>query len=157
MSNQVSCEARREVTPAVLRGVLFLVAASLAVYIPFKYATQLHAISGLYAFLFPLSSVLALAGMVLAVKPRTACDCSTSMRGAAGTIAVGWMATGLMCISSLTETVREMPLGGSIAMVHMLAQHVVLSMAILAFAVAPGRTARMFGAGSAMRMSAATR
>ena len=42
--------------------------------------------------------------------------------------------------------VKEMPLGGTVAMIHMLAQHVVLSMTILGFAVAPARTARMFGA-----------
>jgi hypothetical protein len=133
-------------TPAILRTGLFLVAASLAFYIPYKYATQLHAITGFYAFLFPLSGVLALAGMVLAVKPQAACDCSGSMRGGAGIIAAGWMATGLMCIPSLTETVRVMPLGGAFAMFHMLTQHVVLPLAILAFAVSPYRAARVFGA-----------
>ncbi len=146
MSEPFAPATRGDVTPAVLRVGLFLIAASLALYIPFKYATQLHAISGFYAVLFPLSGVLALAGMVLAIKPQAACDCSTAMRGGAGVIAGGWLATGLMCIPSLTETVQVMPLGGGIAMVHMLAQHVVLSMAILAFAIAPGRTARILEA-----------
>ncbi len=146
MSEQDFGTARRDVTPLVLRAILFLSAATLALYIPFKYATQLHAITGLYAFLFPLSGLLAAGGLVLAVKPEVACDCSTAMRIGGGGLAFGWMATGLMCTASLTEMIREMPLGGSIAMVHMLAQHVVLSMAIFALAVAPARTARMFGA-----------
>ena len=146
MSESVSGRFRRERRPFVLRALLFLSAASLALYIPFKYATQLHAITGLYAFLFPLSGLLAAAGIVLAVKPEAACDCSTMTRIGGGGLAMGWMATGLMCTASLTEMVKEMPLGGSIAMVHMLAQHVVLSMAILAFAIAPARTARMSGA-----------
>ncbi len=146
MSESRSFPAGRSMTPAILRTGLFLIAASLAIYIAYKYATQLHAIAGFYAFLFPLSGVLALAGMVLAVKPQAACDCSGSMRGGAGIIAAGWMATGLMCIPSLTETVRVMPLGGAFAMFHMLTQHVVLPMAILAFALSPHRTARIFGA-----------
>lgn len=132
--------------PAILRAGLFLIAFSLALYIPYKYATQLHAITGLYAFLFPLSGLLALAGMVLSVKPQAACDCSGTMRAGGGVLAGLWMATGLMCIPSLTETVRAMPLGGSFAMFHMLTQHVVLPMAILAFAFLPGRTARILGA-----------
>jgi len=134
--------------PAILRAGLFLIAFSLALYIPFKYATQLHAITGLYAFLFPLSGLLALAGMVLSVKPQAACDCSGTIRTGGGVLAGLWMATGLMCIPSLTETVRVMPLGGAFAMFHMLTQHVVLPMAILAFAFSPGRTARIFGASS---------
>ena len=146
MSEPGSAKARRDLTPVVLRAILFLSAATLALYLPFKYATQLHAVTGLYAILFPLSGLLAIGGMVLAVKPEAACDCSTMTRIGGGGLAVLWMATGLMCTASLTETVREMPLGGTIAMVHMLAQHVVLSMAILAFAIAPQRTARMFGA-----------
>ncbi len=146
MSEPGSATARRDLTPLVLRAILFLSAATLALYIPFKYATQLHAVTGLYAILFPLSGLLAVGGMVLAVKPEAACDCSTMTRAGGGGLAVLWMATGLMCTASLTEMVREMPLGGTVAMVHMLAQHVVLSMAILGFAISPRQTARIFGA-----------
>ena len=55
--------------PTAFRIALFAAAASLAAYIPYKYATQLHAIQGLYAFLFPLSAILAAAGIALAVRP----------------------------------------------------------------------------------------
>jgi len=146
MSDGFSASPRLDGTAIFLRVVLFLSAATLALYIPFKYATQLHAINGIYAFLFPLSGLLAIAGITLSVRPQTACDCSTMTRGGAGVLAVGWIATGLMCISSLTETVQEVPLRGTVAMVHMLAQHVVLSMAIIAFAIWPQRTAIIFGA-----------
>ncbi len=146
MSDRFSASSRLDGTAIFLRIALFLSAATLALYIPFKYATQLHAITGIYAFLFPLSGLLAIAGIALSVKPQTACDCSTMTRGGAGVLAVGWMATGLMCVSSLTETVQEVPLGGTVAMVHMLAQHVVLSMAIIGFAIWPRRTAILFGA-----------
>ena len=60
---------RNTVIPTIFRVALFAAALSLAAYIPYKYATQLHAITGLYAFLFPLASVLAAAGMLLAMKP----------------------------------------------------------------------------------------
>jgi len=146
MSEPGSAKARRDLAPFVLRAILFLSAATLALYIPFKYATQLHAVTGLYAILFPLSGLLAMSGMVLAVKPEAACDCSAMTRIGGGGLAVSWMATGLMCTASLTEMVSEVPLGGTVAMVHMLAQHVVLSMAILGFAIAPRQTAHMFGA-----------
>ena len=68
---------------SAFRIALFVAAASLALYIPYKYATELHAISGLYAYLFPLSGVLAVFGMILAVRPQSACDCSTGVRAGA--------------------------------------------------------------------------
>ena len=127
------------------RVALFLAAASLAAYIPYKYATQLHAASGPYAFLFPLSGLLAIAGMWLAVKPRTACDCNVPMRGAVGALSVLWMATGVQCVKMLTAGVIDDPLHGSIAFFHMLAQHVFLSLSLLTFAFFPQRMARWLG------------
>lgn len=131
----------------LLRLVLLVAASTLAIYIPFKYLTQLHALTGLYAFLFPLSGLLAVGGLVLAVDPGRACSCSTEVRAGAGVLAVGWMATGLLCVPSLVETVRVAPMGGAIAFGHMLLQHIILSSAILAFAIAPRWSAALFGAG----------
>lgn len=124
---------------------LFAAGASLAFYIPFKYATQLHTVTGLYAVLFPLSGLLALAGMVLAVRPQTGCDCSTIVRAAGGGLALLWLATGLLCIPSLSETILKTPAGGLIATAHMLLQHVFLALGILAFAVAPRALAEKSG------------
>ena len=146
MFEPLSSSSGRSAAPALLRAGLFLLAASLAVYLPYKYATQFHAITGLYAFAFPLSGVLAFASMALAVRPEAACSCSGSMRAGVGGIAALWMVVGLLCVPSLAEMIREMPLGGAFATFHMTMQHVVLSAAILAFAVAPDRMARSLGA-----------
>ncbi|MBA3562568.1 MAG: hypothetical protein H0W33_00870 [Gammaproteobacteria bacterium] len=130
---------------AIFRIALFAAAASLAAYIPYKYATQLHAISGSYALLFPLSSVLALAGMALAIRPRAACQCGGLVRGGIGALAVLWMATGLLCVGMLTASVLSNPLQGLIAAVHMVAQHVFLSLSLLAFVLMPERVVRALG------------
>lgn len=127
------------------RIMLFAAAASLAVYIPYKYATQLHAIQGMYAFLFPLSAVLAAAGIVLALKPGMACQCSTAARAGVAAVAGLWMATGVLCVPSLMASIVNSPAGGLFATFHMLAQHVFLSLSILAFAFAPQAFPAMFG------------
>lgn len=128
-----------------LRIGLLAAAVSLAAYIPFKYATQLHAMEGAYAFLFPLSSLLALAGIILAVRPRCACDCGVAVRSSLGALAVLWLATGLLCVRTLTLGILDNPLGGSFAMLHMLVQHVFLSLTVLAFALRPIRAATLLG------------
>ena len=129
----------------LFRVALFAAAASLALYIPYKYATQLHAVSGIYAFLFPLSALLAAAGMMVAVKPATACECGAPMRSGVAALSVLWLGTGVMCVGTLTAAVLEHPLHGSIATFHMLAQHVFLSLALIAFASMPQRIARALG------------
>ena len=127
------------------RVALFAAAASLAVYIPFKYATQLHAISGLYAFAFPLSAILALSGMFVAWKPKSACDCSVPVRAGVGAVSVLWLVTGMLCVKSLADGIAANPLGGTFATFHMVAQHVFLSLSLLAFAFMPVRMARALG------------
>lgn len=121
----------------VYRWVMFAAAASLAAYIPYKYATKLHAIEGLYAFLFPLSSVLAIAGIVLAIRPGLVFRVPLLPRAVVGAVAVGWMATGMLCAKSLTLGVIENPGPGTFAVFHMLVQHVVLSVQVAALALAP--------------------
>ena len=128
------------------RIALFAAALSLAAYVPFKYATQLHAIQGLYAFLFPLSAILAAVGIVLAVRPRTGCDCSRMVRSGVGAVAALWLATGVLCVGSLVGAVEERPASGLFATFHMVAQHVFLSLTIIAFAFAPQAMARKLGA-----------
>ena len=131
----------------IFRIALFAAAASLAAYIPFKYATQLHTIQGIYAFLFPLSGILALSGMVLAIKPGIGSNFGIGVRAGAGSVAALWMATGLLCVSSLAAMFPISIWGGAIAVFHMTAQHVFLSAAILAFAFAPAWMARKLGVG----------
>lgn len=124
------------------RAVIFLAAASLAIYIPYKYATQLHATEGLYAFLFPLSSVLALGGIVFAWKPALVFRIPFLLRAPVGLIAAGWIGTGLLCIPSLMQTTLN---GGLFATFHLLVQHVVLSISLGTLVLAPRATYAHFG------------
>ena len=117
----------------IFRIALFLAAASLAAYIPFKYATSLHAISGLYAFMFPLSGILAIAGMAFAIKPTMACDCGGGLDSSVAGVSVLWGVTGMACTGSLFSMVMATPTAGLFATFHMLAQHIFLPASLLAF------------------------
>ena len=129
----------------IFRTALFASAASLAAYIGYKYATQLHTLEGFYAFLFPLSSALAVAGIVLAVKPKSACGCGVGIRAGVGAVGVLWLCTGLMCVPHLMEWVVESPASGMFAIFHLLTQHVFLSLSLIAFAFAPQVMLAKFG------------
>ena len=118
----------------IFRAALFGAGASLAIYIVYKYATTLHATTGLYAFLFPLSSILAAAGITFAIKPRMSCDCNVAMRSGGGAVALLWMATGAMCLPHVGNMAPSV-LPGVIAGVTV--QHFFLPAAILMFAFAP--------------------
>ena len=146
---------RTQVLGRIFRAALFAAAASLAAYIGYKYATQLHAVQGLYAFLFPWSTLLATAGIVFAVKPQKACECGATMRSGIAALSLLWLAAGLMCIGALADAVVAHPLRGSIATFQMLAQHVFLSLALIAFAAMPGRVARFGLAGAPPRRTVA--
>ena len=136
----------RKISPAwIFRIALFGAAVSLAAYVPYKYATQLHAVDGLYGFMFPLSALLAAAGLIFAVKPGKACDCGTTLRSGLAVLSGLWMTTGLMCVGALAQSIQQHPLGGSTATFQMLAQHVFLSLALIAFAWAPLPMARALG------------
>lgn len=137
--------SRSPVWGATFRVALFAAAAWLAVYIPFKYATQLHAISGLYAFAFPLSAILALAGIAVAWKPKVACDCSVPVRAGVGAVSVLWLVTGMLCVNSLADSIAANPWRGTFATFQMVTQHVFLSLGLLAFAFVPARMARTLG------------
>lgn len=133
------------VSGSIFRGALLAAAVTLAVYIPYKYATQLHAIEGLYAFLFPLSGVLALAGIVVAVKPRSSCSCGMPFRAGVGAVSALWLATGLMCVGTLADGVAANAVQGSIAVFHMVLQHVFLSLSLLAFSFFPKQMVAWLG------------
>ena len=126
----------------IFRIALFAVAASLAAYIPFKYATQFHAMQGFYAFMFPFSAILALTGMALAVKPGAGCKLGVSARAALGSVSVLWLVTGLLCAPSLVAKFPISVSGGAFAVFHMTAQHIFLSATVFAFAFAPSWMAR---------------
>jgi len=91
----------------------------------------------MYAFLFPLSGFLALAGMILAVRPK-ACGCSVGIRSGIAGLSLLWMGTGMLCVGMLTKTILLSPSWGVIfAAFHLTSQHVFLSLSLLVFALAP--------------------
>lgn len=128
-----------------LRLALVVGGVTLAGYIPFKYATEPHALRGLYGFLFPLSPVLAAAGVALGLKPHLAVRAPVWLRTGLAALAVGWVATGLLCIPSLVSMIRRSPGAGLFALSHMLLQHVALSVGVAALALAPQALHRRFG------------
>jgi hypothetical protein len=136
---------KRPLVGWIFRGTLMLAGVTLAIYIPYKYATQLHAISGLYAFLFPMSGLLAMAGIALAWKPTLGCSCGMPLRAGIGSISVLWLCTGLLCVSSLATGVMNDPVQGSIAVVHMVLQHILLTFGLLAFVLFPVRIVEWLG------------
>jgi len=128
----------------IFRVALFAAAASLAAYIPFKYATQFHVMKGFYGFVFPFSAILAVTGMALALKPAAACSCNfgVSARAALGSVSVLWLVTGLLCATTL---VAKFPISigsGAFAVFHMTVQHIFLSATVFTFVVAPAWMAR---------------
>ena len=142
---QVVGSRKRSHAWLTFRIVMLAAAVSLGIYIPYKYATQLHAIDGLYAVLFPLSSVLTIAGIALGVRPGLAFRLPRPGRAAVGAVAAGWLATGVLCVPSLTETTLQTPVAGLFASFHMLVQHVVLSLGVAALVLAPRTTYARFG------------
>lgn len=127
------------------RLLLMLAGVSLAAYIPYKYATQLHATEGLYAFLFPFSSLLAMTGMALAIRPELAFRIPLFGRPVIAALAAGWMATGMSCVKALAIQVLASPGPGLFASFQMVAQHIFLSLAVAAIVLVPSAVFAQFG------------
>jgi hypothetical protein len=135
----------------IFRGLLFLAGFSLVGYVAYRYTLFSPPDHGsLYGKIFPLSLVLAVVGMMLAVRPhllnRVRGHAGLPLRSALTVFGGVWMATGLMCAQSLAAGMAEAPLGGTVDMIHMLSQHVFLPIAVVALAWAPARVARWLGA-----------
>lgn len=122
---------------AVFRVALFAAGFSMAAYVLYQYLGRPHATEGFYAVLFPLSSLLALAGMAFAIRPRSACGCSLGLRTGLGALSVVWIATGMMCLPMLIAWIGEAPARGAFGLFHMGAQHVFLSFSVMAFVFFP--------------------
>jgi hypothetical protein len=145
MRSECSRLRKRRPIWTAFRVALFAAALSLAGYIPYKYLTQLHAIEGLYAFLFPLSSILVVAGLTLSLRPDVAFRLPLVGRALIAAIATGWIATGVLCIPSLTRMALQSPVGGAFAMFHMVTQHVFLSLSVAMLVLVPSTMMTQFG------------
>lgn len=133
------------------RALLFLAAISMLGYIAYRYTLfQPPDHGSLYGVIFPLSALLAVVGAVLAAEPFLLAGVrgrpGAALRG--GLVGYGalWMATGVVCTRSLAAGIAAAPLGGSVDMLHMVAQHVFLPIAVAALAWAPARVGRWLGA-----------
>lgn len=127
------------------RWALFAAGLSLALYLPYRYATNPPTMPGLYAFLFPLSSILAGAGMVLALRPGFSSLLNTFVRAGIAAVAVLWLVAGMACIPSLGFKILSAPAAGLLATFQMFVQHVFLPGFVGAFALKPLDTCAWFG------------
>lgn len=134
----------------LLRGVLLLASLGLFAYIVFRYTLYLPPEHGsVYGKIFPLSALLAASGVALAVQPFLFRD----LPGPGGTILrVGltgvsgfWMATGLLCAHSLARGAMTAPLGGTFDLLHMVSDHVILPLGIMALVWVPSTIAHRLG------------
>lgn len=121
----------------IFKVALLAAAVSLLGYIPYKYLTHPHAIKGLYAFLFPLSSVVAVAAIAFALFPQRMLQLPLSVRAGIGSIATVWIITGLLCVPTLAAQTLTAPAAGLFATFHMIVQHVFLSLSVVALVLAP--------------------
>lgn len=146
----------RSIGTGFARVLLGLIALSLLLYVPYRYAVNppgFGSFSGaVYATLFPLSMVLAAAALVVSLRPGLlgrlrggGLPGSAGFRWTLGLYGAGWMAIGMMCVPSLTALTASEPLQGLFAMTHMTAQHVVLGFAAIATAWRPDLVGSLLG------------
>jgi len=128
-----------------LRALLVLAGLSLVLYMPFKALTQYDKLSDIYGPWFLQGMVVAVAGTLFAFRPRFAARLPLLLRIAVAVSAVLWMRTGLACTPHLIKTIQASLGPGLLAWSHMLAQHVFLSLGVVAFAVAPKFLAERMG------------
>lgn len=128
-----------------MRWALLAAGVSLAFYLPYRYAVRPPVTPGLYSFLFPLSAVLAAAGVALAWRPGIVLRLPYAIRAAIGAVALLWFVAGMVCVPSLGLKIVASPIAGLFATFQMVVQHVFLSAAVGAFALRPHETFERLG------------
>lgn len=121
----------------VIRALLVLAGLSLAFYMPWKALTQYDRLSDIYGPWFLQGMVVAVAGTLFAWRPGFAGRVPLLLRAAVAISALLWMRTGLACTPYLLKTIQTSLGPGLFAWFHMFAQHVFLSLGVVAFAIAP--------------------
>jgi len=131
------------------RGILFASGVSLFAYLGYRY--QIGSVpdhGSLYGVIFPLSAFLALGALVMAVRPhvleRIAGPAGPAVKGGVVLLGAGWMATGLLCLRSLTAGVIAAPLWGTMDLIHMLSHHVVVPVGLGMLALGSRRVEAWF-------------
>lgn len=136
---------RRHFTQTALRLAVFAAAVSLFAYVPYRYLTHPPALRGLYGFLFPLSPLLAIAGFGIAIDARTLLKLPLLVRAVIVTLAVLWLAAGIVCVPLLLEEISMAPGRGLAASFQMLAQHIFLSSAVAGALLVPEASQKWLG------------
>lgn len=129
----------------VIRALLTLAGLSLVFYMPFKALTQYDRLTDIYGPWFLQGMVVAVAGTLFAYRPGFTARLPLLVRAAVAISAVLWMRTGLACTPHLIKTIQASLGAGLFAWFHMLAQHVFLSLGVVAFSVAPKAIAERMG------------
>lgn len=126
----------------ILRALLLLAGVSLVAYMPYKAITQYDALQQIYGPWFLQGGVVAVAALLFFWRPGVAAGTPMVLRLAVGAAALLWLRTGLACTPGLVKQITESIPAGGFAWFHMTAQHIFLSLGVLAFAVAPRAIAR---------------
>lgn len=129
----------------VFRWLLFGAALTLALYLPYRYAVRPPALPSLYAFLLPLTAILAVMGMALALKPTLSFRIPIGARAGIAAVAVLWFAAGIVCIPALGARIVSAPAIGLLATFQMVMQHLFLATVVAVFAVKPDQTCVWIG------------
>jgi len=143
-SRDCSCEESRRRWKA-MRLLLLLAGLSLALYMPWKAATQYASLESIYGPWFLQGAVVAVAGILFMARPGLAPGVPLWLRLGVGVAALLWMRTGLACTPSLVASIQQSVLSGGFATFHMMAQHIFLSAGVLGMAAAPKYFAERMG------------
>jgi len=128
-----------------MRLLLLLAGLSLALYMPWKAATQYESLEGIYGPWFLQGAVVAVAGILFMARPGLALGVPLWLRIGVGVAALLWMRTGLACTPSLLTSIQQSLLSGGFATFHMMAQHVFLSAGVIGMAAVPRYFAERMG------------
>jgi len=139
-----SCETKRRWK--AFRVLLLLAGVSLVAYMPYKALVHYDKLQDIYGPWFIQGAVVAMAGVLFAVRPGAVLRSPVWMRLGVGLAALLWMRTGLACTPSLLSSIQASLPKGGFAMFHMLTQHVFLSAGVIAMVAAPRFFAEQLGA-----------
>lgn len=132
-----------------LSWTLFAAALSLAFYLPYRYAVRPPTMPSLYAFLLPLSAILVIVGITLALRPAFAFRMPVMVRAGIAAVAVLWFAAGMVCIPALVTKIVAAPAIGFLATLQMFMQHLFLSTVVGTFVAKPDQACVWFGLSAA--------
>lgn len=128
----------------LLRAVLFFSGISLIGYVLYRYAFSGSPPEAgtVYGVIFPSSVLLGVLAITLAFRPGLFRGADGAggwgIRGGVFAFGAVWMATGLLCVQSLTQGILESPVFGTLNFLHMVSHHVVIPAGLGLLVAVPG-------------------